>query len=428
MSNGAAMGSGVTLGIDFGTSGARAIALGPQDQILAQSRVPWTAEPGLTQWQRALGTLLREIPTPIRHQIQAIACNGTSGTILLSDGAGEILTEPLAYNDDRGATLLPQLEAAIPAARHTLALTATAPLVKLRWWRQQLPLEIWQQARHLLHQADWLAYQFHGRLGLSDYHNALKLGYDPAALAYAPWWADQPEASLLPQVVAPGHDWGAITPGAAARFDLSPHCRIVAGTTDSIAAFLASGATQPGQAVTSLGSTLVVKLLSRVRVEDGATGVYSHRLGNLWLVGGASNTGGAVLRHFFSDRALIDLSTQIDPTQPSPLDYYPLLHPGERFPHCDPHYPPRLSPRPADEAAFLHGLLEGMARIEAQGYRTLEAQGVTPVQRVWTAGGGAQNRVWQEIRQRVLGVPVEVATPGEAAVGSARLARVSRVT
>lgn len=37
-----------------------------------------------------------------------------------------------------------------------------------------------------------------------------------------------------------------------------------------------------------------------------------------------------------------------------------------------------MSPRPADDAAFLHGLLEGMARIEALGYERLAALGASP--------------------------------------------------
>lgn len=61
---------------------------------------------------------------------------------------------------------------------------------------------------------------------------------------------------------------------------------------DSIAAFLAVGIEpcELGAAVTSLGSTLAVKLLSSVRVDDSATGVYSHRLGDTWLVGEALDT------------------------------------------------------------------------------------------------------------------------------------------
>lgn len=48
------------------------------------------------------------------------------------------------------------------------------------------------------------------------------------------------------------------------RFGLPASCQVVAGTTDSIAAFIAANATAPGHAVTSLGSTLAVKMLSEV--------------------------------------------------------------------------------------------------------------------------------------------------------------------
>ncbi|HEY9877737.1 MAG TPA: FGGY-family carbohydrate kinase, partial [Leptolyngbyaceae cyanobacterium] len=174
--------------------------------------------------------------------------------------------------------------------------------------------------------------------------------------------------------------------------------------------------------VTSLGSTLVLKLLSETRIDNSQYGIYSHRLDNLWLVGGASNTGGAVLRHFFSDAELAELSTQIDTTQPSTLDYYPLLKPGERFPLNDPDLSPRLTPKPEDPVAFLHGLLEGIARIEKQGYALLETLGSTALRQVYTAGGGAQNPTWRTIRQRYLNCPMLTAQHSEAAVGTAKLA------
>ena len=259
-----------------------------------------------------------------------------------------------------------------------------------------------------MHQADWLGFLLHGQLGVSDYHNALKLGYDVAALTYPDWLTASSVAPYLPQVRAPGAVIGPIQPLCLAAWGLHfpAHCQIHAGTTDSIAAFLASGAQHPGEAVTSLGSTLVLKLLSTTAVNHSPSGIYSHRLGNCWLVGGASNTGGAVLQQFFSGAELQQLSAQIPADQPSPLDYYPLLAPGERFPINDPHLPPRLTPRPTDDCAFLHGLLEGMARIEAQGYAHLQALGASALTQVYTAGGGAQNSVWQQIRHRQLCVPI----------------------
>lgn len=93
--------------------------------------------------------------------------------------------------------------------------------------------------------------------------------------------------------------------------------------------------------VTSLGSTLAIKLLSKSRVDDARFGVYSHRLDDKWLVGGASNTGGAVLRQLFTDVQLQKLSEQINPSLPSSLDYYPLPAIGERFPVADPNMNPR---------------------------------------------------------------------------------------
>jgi hypothetical protein len=175
--------------------------------------------------------------------------------------------------------------------------------------------------------------------------------------------------------------------------------------------------------VTSLGSTLALKVWCEGPVNDARFGVYSHRLGDRWLAGGASNSGGAVLRRYFSDAELRQLSAAIDPDQASGLDYYPLLSPGERFPVADPEFPPRLEPLVGDRTRLLHGLLEGIANIERQGYRRLAELGAPYPSRVYTAGGGAGNDCWSRIRRRLLGVPVVPARQREAAYGAATLAR-----
>lgn len=100
-----------------------------------------------------------------------------------------------------------------------------------------------------------------------------------------------------------------------------------------------------------MGSTLAIKLLSSTRIEDARFGVYSHRLDDKWLVGGASNTGGAVLRQIFTDEQLVKLSEQINPMEASLLDYYPLQTIGERFPVAD----PNMAPRYVEFSVFLEG-------------------------------------------------------------------------
>lgn len=413
----------IGLGIDFGTSGARAIALNTNSDVVFEHHLGFTQQSPLTQlWQSALFELLEHLPYDIASQLEAIAINGTSATVLLCDAQGNPQTEPLLYNDDRGRSVLEQLKAIAPP-NHTV-LSATSSLSKLLWWQQEFqwnPSEL-PRGWKLLHQADWLAFLLHGKLGLSDYHNALKLGYDPGILAYPNWLEQHDLRSLLPEVLTPGQAIGPLKTALAQRFGINYDCQICAGTTDSIAAFLASGVSHPGDAVTSLGSTLVLKLLSKGRVDNATYGIYSHRLGEHWLVGGASNTGGAVLQQFFDNEQLRQRSAAIDPAQASPLDYYPLLRPGERFPTNDPNLQPRLTPRPDSDTRFLHGLLESMARIEAEGYGRLQALGSTPLTRVVTAGGGAQNQTWSQIRQRCLQVPVSAAAQTQAAYGTARLA------
>lgn len=424
---------GLYLGIDFGTSGARSVVIDRNGQIQAQAQYPFSPENlassdnWISVWQTALFTLIEQTCKQIQSnlnrtggiaQLTRIAIDSTSATVLLCNSTGAPLDTPILYNDNRGASVLEKLAAIVPP--HHVVLSATSSLAKLLWWRETHPNL--QPPIYLLHQADWLAFLLHGKLGISDYHNALKLGYDVGNLCYPDWLAQFSHPVTLPQVAAPGTPIAKVAPEIASRFGISPHCQVCAGTTDSIAAFLASGVTSPGEAVTSLGSTLVLKLLSRTRVDDGRYGIYSHRLGDLWLTGGASNTGGAVLRQYFTDEALTHFSKQIGDRE-SPLDYYPLLQSGERFPINDAQLAPRLEPKPEDAVEFLHGLLESMARIEARGYQLLQQLGATPLTRVYTAGGGAKNAAWQRLRQRHLQVPVQASVQTDAAYGTALLAK-----
>ena len=406
------------LGIDFGTSGARAMAIDARHEVVAQSHIEFD-EPDQTPavWRTALFDLISQLPADCRATLKSIAIDGTSASALLCDAANQPLLPPLMYHDSRASEEARALQAIAPPGHITL--TPTSSLAKLLWFSAQ---PAYSQARYFTHQADWLGALLHGRPGVSDYHNCLKLGYDVENLCYPRWILKLPVAKRLPHVLAPGAPIGPILPDIAQNLGINKDCRILAGTTDSIAAFLAAGANLPGQAVTSLGSTLVLKLLSRSRVDAAQYGVYSHRFGKLWLAGGASNTGGAVLKTYFTNSQLATLSQRINPAVASELDYYPLPKPGERFPINDPELHPRLTPRPADDAAFLHGLLESLARIEARGYRLLQELGATTLTSILTAGGGAPNETWTSIRQRLLRVSVTPALHREAAYGAALLA------
>jgi sugar (pentulose or hexulose) kinase len=398
------------LGLDFGTSGARACVLGESDEPIFESHREYVDPADPQQWREALLLLISSLPEDIRVNLNAIAIDGTSGTVLATDAEFEPLSPALLYNDDRAS-----VEARFIGNPQ---FGPSSGLAKRLWLATH-----YSHAAHCLHQADWLAALLTGKSGSTDYHNALKSGFDVENLEWPAWVGKLPGAAWQQQVLAPGETMGTINATVAHRLGLNAACNVRAGTTDSIAAFIASGASCPGDAVTSLGTTLVLKLLSTTRVDDPASGVYSHRYGQLWLAGGASNSGGGVLKQFFTNDELEQLSSDIDTDQPCGLDYYPLPKPGERFPINDPELMPRMEPRPTSDVAFLHGLLNSMAKIEALGYAKLAALGASPLRQVFSAGGGATNQAWRRIRERLLGVPVSAARQGEAAYGAALLAR-----
>lgn len=415
------------LGIDVGTSGVRACLIDAAGQALDSEHTPLPeplrdgarCEQDPQSWWQALERVLDTLAArrDLSH-VAALALDATSATLLACDESGAPLGPALMYNDRRAVDAAARIATVAPATSG--AHGASSSLAKALWLSSQAAQ---RGARWWLHQADWLNGKLLGHYGSSDENNALKLGYDPVARRWPNWLAQLSlDMTRLPRVVAPGTLLGPLHPDLARRWRM-PRAQVAAGTTDSTAAFLATGADRIGQAVTSLGSTLVLKVFAERPVFAPQYGVYSHRLGERWLIGGASNSGGAVLRQFFSDTQLQALEARLHPEQPTGLDYYPLPGVGERFPVSDPRLAPRLTPRPADDARFLQGILEGIAEIERRGYALLHELGAPYPSEVISCGGGARNAAWRVLRARRLGVPVTIAEHQDAAYGAARLAR-----
>jgi sugar (pentulose or hexulose) kinase len=417
----------LSLGIDLGTSGCRATAIDADGTIHASAEVFFPTAPAsharheqdpLLWWDATLKVLAEIARRITPNSIAALAIDGTSGTLLLTDASGRPLGPALMYDDARSLREAGIIAAIAPP--ECAAMGPTSALAKLLYLQaRDLPPD----ARHALHQADWVAGRLAGRYGITDENNALKLGYDAIHRRWPSWLSHlDVRTDLLPDVVAPGTPIGTLDDPEARALGYPDHLRIVAGTTDSVAAFIATGAHAVGDAVTSLGSTLVLKLICDRPLFSQAHGIYSHRLGEHWLAGGGSNSGGAVLRHCFSIEEIDAMTPRLHPDHPTGLDYYPLIKPGERFPSNDPAMPPRLTPRPSDDVVFFQAMLEGIARIEALGYRRLEALGAPRPRKILTVGGGARNDAWTRIRQHVLQLPIERAEHDQACYGTALLA------
>ncbi len=412
--------TGRAVGIDLGTSGVRVALLDAAGEAVAGAGCALPAggigEPEVW-WEGVAAAFAGLRERADLGGVGAVAVDGTSGTVLLADGGGAVSGRASPYDAVAGDAGVVARIAGL-AGEESAARGVGSPLARL------LERGRVEAGIGLLHQADWVAGRLCGRFDVTDENNALKTGYDPVARAWPGWvrglWVEA--GGALPEVVEPGTVIGTVLPGVAARLGLPAGVAVVAGTTDGCAAFLATGANEVGDGVTSLGSTLVLKQLVAGPVFSARHGVYSHRLGDRWLAGGASNSGGRALAAWFGPEALARLSAGIDGSVASALDFHPLHGRGERFPEADPARESRVGPRPDDDVAFLHGLLEGIARVEARGYRRLRVLGGPALRSLRSVGGGAGNAAWTAIRARVVGVAMLPSRSEQAAVGVARLA------
>ncbi|MCW8900696.1 MAG: FGGY-family carbohydrate kinase [Gammaproteobacteria bacterium] len=422
--------SSLFIGVDLGTSGCRAIAINASGDIKAHAKVDYFQNKDQGQqkqtpanWWHATQSVLKDIISQVKLQhIEAISIDGTSGTVMLCDDSGQLLTPALMYNDTRAKAQALFLKQHAP--KDSVVLSPSSGLAKVLWLLEHYPQE---NNFHIVHQADWIAGLLTQRFDVSDINNTLKTGFDPINKIWPLWLTDllhqaKINKSCLPRVQLPATNIAIIHPHIASELGLPIDVDIVSGTTDSTAAFIASGAQNVGDAVTSLGSTLVLKVISDTPINKPAYGIYSQPYDNHWLVGGASNSGGAVLRYYFNDEQMKLLSHKLKPNKPTNLKYYPLINKGERFPINNPELEPKLSPKVDDDVIFFQALLEGIADIEHAGYKLLEQLGAPYPTTVKTTGGGVINKAWSQIRENKLGVPVVDSLHSSAAYGSALLA------
>jgi xylulokinase len=396
---------------------------------LDESDLPagWHEQPP-QEWRRALIASLGQISAalPPGTRVTAISADSTSGTILPVDRMGTPLMAAMMYNDRRSEAEVPAIRAAAGdhQRKHGYAFASSFGLPKIRWIQQQRP-DLYARTHCFLHAADYLLGCLSGCFETTDSSNALKSGYDLVDLC----WPAFIETRLgipvarLPQVVLPGTQIGTLSAQAAAETGLPEGAAIIAGATDGTAAQLASGAVQPGDWNTTLGTTLVFKGIAPTLVPDPQGRVYSHRHPEgWWMPGGASNTGGEWIPRDYPQAKPGDLDAQAAPYLPTSLVRYPLCKRGERFPFINGAAEEFLLGTPTCVQETYAAGLEGAALIERLAYDTLRQLGLPVGERIYITGGGARSALWSQVRAAVLGKVLVKATVPDAAMGAALLA------
>jgi D-ribulokinase len=429
------------LGIDLGTQGARVVVANAGGQVIGESEKPLRQSglPGLpsgwaeqepSDWWQATREALQELIAmmgPRAAHIIALAVTSTSGTICAVDEKGSPLTNGLMYNDNRALFEAEEVNQAGKDISAKLGYNRFLPsgaICKIYWLKRNQP-QIYERAKLIIHAADYIVGKLSGEFGVSDYSNALKTGYD---LIEEEWPAFIPNKlgiplEKLPKVTAPGTKIGEVSKEAAAETGVPAGIAVISGMTDGCASQVSTGAMKPGDWNTTIGTTLVLKGVTRNILIDPLGRVYCHKHPQgYWLPGGASNTGGEGLSKEFSHEEWQEFNAKALQLAPTDIIVYPLARKGERFPFFRPEAAGFVLGKPAERAQLYVAYLEGVGYLERLAYETLESLGATVGDVILTAGGATRSEPWLQIRADILGKAMLRPAQVGAAFGMAVLA------
>lgn len=426
------------IGIDIGTQGARVVLADAGGKQLAGAEEPFPLneasreEQSPDEWWAACLRSLRNLIGEVRNDIdlsalKALAVTSTSGTVIPLDGNQRPLHNALMYSDKRSEEVARECrEAALRfhPGGYT-GFNSSSGLSKMVWFVRTFPRKAVLLARWV-HAADYITGQISGRWDRTDFTNALKSGYDLTGKKWPEYLYQQLplRRDWLPEVVPSGTPLGRIAPSLARSLGLKEDVLVVAGMTDGCASQVASGAVKVGNWNTTIGTTLVVKGVTRKEVRDPEGRLYSHRHPEgYWMPGGASNTGADWVKEFSDKEDLPTLEAQASRLLPGGQMAYPLRQRGERFPFIAPRAG-GFGPGNTElslPARFLANL-EGVAYLERYAFELIEKLSGERVRTVYSAGGGSLSDTWLRIRCNVLNRPVFRMQQAGGAFGAAILA------
>ena len=402
----------LVLGIDLGTSGIKIAIINTKRKIIYTSSLQYPT--GLEIWEDWIDCfkhLIKGIPKDYKDKLVSCSIAGTSGTLLACKSNGEPIGKALPY-----FISCPEYSQEISNLFYKECAGSSISGSIGRAFRL---LNLYGNEILLRHQADWLSGWLLNNWEYGEEGNNIRMGWDISINSWPPTFKTLKWFKSLPKIISSGQIMGNICTERAKELDLSKNLKVIAGTTDSNAGVLATFPNKD-DGVTILGSTIVVKKF--VNGPLLGKGISNHKLLDNWLCGGASNAGAAVLLNFFTAEYVEELSKQINPIRSTGINLLPLSKKGERFPIDDSNLQPKLEPRPVSDALFLHAILEGLAKIEADSWKKLHELGAGLPKKIITIGGGAKNIAWKKIREREIGIPIKICNrPPAAGVASIAL-------
>jgi xylulokinase len=435
------------LGLDIGTTGARALAVDESGQVLASASAEYplySPRPGWTEqhpedWWQATRKVLASVAAALPGQVASLGLTGQMHGAVFLDSEDSVIRPALLWNDQRTASQCTQITNRLGRDR-LMAIAGNPALTgfqapKLLWLREIEPAN-YRRIAHVLLPKDYIRLRLTGEFATdaSDASGTLLLD-----LRERKWSAEILEAlevprDWLPTVYEGPEETGRLRADVSSELGLPAGTPIAAGGGDNAAAAVGCGIVEVGLASSSIGTSGVLFAYTPQFMPDpsGRLHAFCHAVPDAYHLMGVTLSAGGSLRwwrHVLGDRhsydALIELAASA-PLGSEGLLFLPYLT-GERAPHSDP------SARGAffglttrhDVAHLTRAVLEGVVYSLDDCLEIMNGLGIGVTQ-VRAIGGGARSALWRQIQADVYGVPVHRTRVEEGpAYGAALLAGVA---
>lgn len=438
---------GVLLGLDVGTTGARAVAVDESGCLIseASSEYPlYTPHPGWTEqypedWWQGAKEALTEVTGKLEDEVVGIGLTGQMHGSVFLDSSDEVIRPALLWNDQRTEKQCGEItetlgeERLIQIAGNPALTGFQAP--KVIWLRDEEP-ENYDKLAHVLLPKDYVRLRLTGEHASDASDAAGTLFLD---VGKRDWSEEILEAlgipgEWMPRVYEGPESTGALRESVAEELGLKSDIPVAAGGGDNAAAAVGVGVIEGGVISSSVGTSGVVFAHTGEFTPDPSGGLHAfchavpgayHLMGVTLSAGGSLSWWHDTLDGQFDYQELSELAAQAPPGSEGLL-FLPYLS-GERTPHSDPAARGTffgLTNR-HDKSHMTRALMEGVIFSLRDSLEIMRGLGVR-IEQVRATGGGARGELWRQLQADIYGLPIYRTTTDEGpAYGVALLAGVA---
>jgi len=422
------------LGFDVGTQGTKAlvvdvdartvVARASSSYELIGGLPPGAAEQHPDTWWNAVRECARALGKQLDlGRVRAVGVSGQQHGFVALDAGMRVIRPAKLWCDTSTAAEARELTRVL--GRHVPAgFTAS----KILWLKRHEP-EHFARLAHVLLPHDWINWKLTGELAMEAGDASGTALLDPVTRRFdarACYAIDERLEAKLPRLVAPDEPVGRLNDEAKRELGLPAGIPIAPGGGDNMCAAIGAGATRPGVAVLSLGTSATVFAYSRTPVLDpeGLIAPFCDSTGGWLPLLCVMNATGVLheVARAFAGHDLDSLTRAAERVAPGSdgLLFLPYLQ-GERVPDLPEATGTLLGIRPGslEPGRVFRAALEGVSLNIAWGVARLRALGLV-LDDLRLVGGGARNALWARILADVLDARVLcLAETESAALGAA---------